>query len=122
MAACAAATVTDLDAEVLLFAGDSPSHWTDYRILFDHWSTHGLATGIRERLSIVSVLTLELGAGRYLEGFREQSWNLFRDRLHDTVPRSDTPTSGSPSISWRKTPLTTRFLSTGHAVLPRVRR
>ena len=85
----AAATVTDLDAEVLLFAVDSLSHWTDHRILFDHWSTHKLATGIRERLSIVSALTPELGAGRYLEGFREQAWNLFRDRLYDTVPPPD---------------------------------
>ena len=33
----AAATVTDLDAEVLLmFTIDSESHWTAYRILFDH--------------------------------------------------------------------------------------
>ena len=69
----AAATVTDLDAEVLLFAIDSESHWTDYRNLFVQWSTHGLATRIRERLSIVSALTPELGAKRYLAGFREQS-------------------------------------------------
>ena len=84
----AAATVTDLDAEVLLFAIDSESHWTDYRILLDHWSTHGLATKIRERLSIVSALTPELGVEEYLQGFREQAWNLFRDRLYDDVPPS----------------------------------
>ena len=85
----AAATVTDLDAEVLLFAIDSESHWTDYRILFDHWSTHDLATRIRGRLSIVSALTPELDVEKYLQGFREQAWNLFRDRLYDAVPPSD---------------------------------
>lgn len=82
----AAATVTDLDAEVLLFAIDAESHWTDYRILLDHWSTHDLAKKIRERLSIVSALTPEVGFVRYLQGFREQAWNLFRDRLYDDVP------------------------------------
>ena len=50
----AAATVTDLGAEVLLFAIDSESHWTGYDILFRHWQGHELATTIRERLSIVS--------------------------------------------------------------------
>ena len=84
-----AATVTDLDAEVLLFAIDSESHWTDYRILFDHWSTCGLATRIRERLSIVSALTPEIDVRRYLQGFRDQAWDLFRDRLYDSVPLSD---------------------------------
>ena len=85
----AAATVTDLDAEVLLFAIDSESHWIDYRILFDHWSTHDLATRIRKRLSIVSALTPEIGLRRYLERYREQAWHLFRDRLYDELSPSD---------------------------------
>ena len=85
----AAATVTDLDAEVLLFAIDSESHWTDYRIIFDHWSHHNLATRIRERLSIISALTPEIDGRRYLREFRERAWNLFRDRLYDEVPSSD---------------------------------
>ena len=84
----AAATVTDLDAEVLLFAIDSESHWTDYGILFDHWSSYYLATRIRERLAIISALTPELDVERYLQRFREQAWNLFRDRLYDEVPPS----------------------------------
>ena len=49
----AAATVTDLDAQVLLFATDSDSNWTDYGILFHHWQSHGLAPSIRDRLSLV---------------------------------------------------------------------
>ena len=88
----AAATVADLDADVMLFAVDSPSTWSDYGILFDHWSARGLAPRIRDRLSIVSALTPELGTERYLERFRENAWNIFRDRLYDSLLGSDDPT------------------------------
>ena len=81
----AAATVTDLDAQVLLFAINSDSHWTDYDILFRHWHSHGLAWSIRERLSIVSGLTPELETEPYLERFRERAWILFMDHLYDDV-------------------------------------
>ena len=81
----AAATVTDLDAQVLLFAVDSDSHWDDYGILFRHWQRHDLAARIRERLSIVSALTPELDTERYLQRFREHAWHLFRDRLYDDL-------------------------------------
>lgn len=85
----AATTVTDLDAQVLLFAVDSESHWTDYRILFRHWQTHGLARAIRERLSIVSALTPELDPEPYLRRFQERAWDLFREHLYDDVAPSD---------------------------------
>lgn len=81
----AAATVTDLDAEVLLFAVDSQSTWTGYDLLFDHWETHGLAPRIRDRLSIVSALTPGPDNPGYPQRFRENAWNLFRDRLYDPV-------------------------------------
>lgn len=84
----AAATVTDLNAEVLLFALDAESHWTGCDVLFKHWSLHGLAPRIRERLSIVSALTPELATAPYLESFQERAWNLFRDRLYDDVGSS----------------------------------
>ena len=84
----AAATVTDLGAQVLLFAVDAESHWTDYAVLFHHWQTHGLARKIRERLSIVSALTPETDTERYLRRFREQAWNLFREHLYDDVEPS----------------------------------
>ena len=64
----AAATVTDLNADVLLFAVDAASHWTDYDVLFRHWQSQGVATLIRERLSIVSALTPELDKAAYLQG------------------------------------------------------
>ena len=83
----AAATVTDLGAEVLLFATDSESNWTDYGIIFGHWQRQELAAAIRERLSIVSALTPELDTEQYLQRFRERSWNLFQG-LYDEVPAS----------------------------------
>ena len=84
----AAATVTDLDAQVLLFATDSASNWTDYEILFQHWQRRDLARQMRGRLSIVSALTPELDTERYLQGFRERAWDLFRDCLYDDVASS----------------------------------
>ena len=84
-----AATVTDLDAEVVLFAVDSESHWTAYRILFDHWLTQNLASTIRERFSLVSALMSKIDDERYMQGFREQAYDLFRDRLYYEVSPSD---------------------------------
>ena len=96
----AAATVTDLDAEVILFAVDSPSTWTGYRILFDHWMALGLASRIRDRLSIISALTPELGTEKYLERFRENAWNLFRDRLYDRLTGPDESANATSYDLW----------------------
>lgn len=85
LADIAAATVTDLDAEVLLFATDSESNWTDYDILFRHWRTQRLAEKVRGRLSFVSALTPEISAEDYLAKFREKAWKLFLDHLYDEV-------------------------------------
>ncbi len=85
----AAATVTDLDAHVLLFATDSDSTWTDYGIVFQHWERYGLATGIRERLSMVSALTPEIDTAQYLRGFRERSWDLFRTLYDEVSPAGE---------------------------------
>ena len=85
----AAATVTDLAAQVLLFGVDSSSTWTGYDILFRHWNEHRLATSIRENLSMVSALTPEVHGQTYLDGFRESSWNLFREHLYDDLLPDD---------------------------------
>lgn len=82
----AAATVTDLDAQVLLFAVDSESTWTDYEILFRHWQRPDLAKSIRQRLSIVSALTPTTDRPEYMNNFREAAWNLFQN-LYDEVPQ-----------------------------------
>ncbi len=85
----AAATVTDLDAHVLLFAVDSKTSWEGYGILFEHWGRQELARRIRQRLSIVSSLTPDIGTEAYIERFREQSWTLFQDHLYDGVDSSE---------------------------------
>lgn len=82
----AAATVTDLDAEVLLFGTDSENTWTDYGILFSHFRARDMARGLRERLSLVSALTPELHTDIYLEKFRQKAWELFREHLYDELP------------------------------------
>ena len=87
----AAATVTDVNAQVLLLAIDSAGTWEDFGILFRHWYTHGLAASIRGNLSIVSALTPETDTEHYLEGFREQSWRLFQECLYDELRADDNP-------------------------------
>ncbi len=81
----AAATVTDLGAEVLLFGTDSESAWDGYRILFRHWQELGLARDIRERLWTVSALTPEFNTGSYLARFRLRAWELFQEYLYDEL-------------------------------------
>ena len=81
----AAAAVTHLNAHVLLFGTDSDSTWLDYDILFRHWRDHDLAEAVRHRLSVVSSLTPETQTVSYLQRFRENAWDLFRDNLYDDV-------------------------------------
>ena len=88
-----AATVTDLAAEVLLFAVDAESHWTDYGILFTHWRNLNLATDIRRHVAIVSALTPGRDPEPYLRGFRERSWDLFSNHLYDDVAASGDATT-----------------------------
>ena len=87
----AAATVTDLSAHVLMFATNAETSWQDYGILFEHWKRLGLARDIRQRLSIVSSLTPELGTEEYLREFRRRSWALFQDHVYDQIESADDP-------------------------------
>ena len=99
----AAATVTDLGARVMLFAVDSPSAWTSYGILFDHWRALGIASRIRDRLLIVSALTPPLAPlfhREYVERFRERAWSLFQDHLYDSLGPEDDP-AGAVSYDLR---------------------
>ena len=89
-----AATVMDINAQVLLFGVDSESSWADYGMLFRHWQAEGLATKIRERLSMVSALTPPDRSVRYLEGFRQRSWDLFQ-HLYDSQMASEQSASFS---------------------------
>ena len=81
----AASVVTDLGAHVFLFLTNSESNWTDYEILFRHWQRFGLASKIRESLSVVSALTPFVDTPRYLQNLNERAWDLFRDYLYDEI-------------------------------------
>lgn len=81
----AACAVTDLGSRVLMFATDSASHWTGYRILFRRWKEYGLVPALRDQVQIVSALIPELGKDAYVKGFHEHSWDLFRDSLYDDL-------------------------------------
>lgn len=87
----AAATVTDLNAHVLLFGTNSETSWQAYGILFEHWNRLSLAQAIRERLSIVSGLTPDINTEEYMKRFRERSWVLFQNYLYDNVETSSEP-------------------------------
>ncbi|MDR2028391.1 MAG: ParA family protein [Treponema sp.] len=81
------ACITSLGAEtVLLFAIDSDQTWTGYDILFRHWLLNEAAQTIRSRLRIVGALIPETNQSEYLDGLCEHGWDLFTDRLYDTVP------------------------------------
>ena len=87
----AAATVTEINAQVLLFATDSETTWQDYGILFRHWRDLGLARTIREQLHIVSSLTPDIQTAQYVDQFRQRSWSLFQDYLYDDLASDDEP-------------------------------
>ena len=86
---CAPAAVTDIGAELLLFAVDSPATWTGYGVVFEHWKALGLASRIRDRLSLVSGLTPETGTDRYLTQFHEKARHLVRDWLYESDAGGD---------------------------------
>ncbi len=101
----AAATVTDIGAQVLLFAVDAPAAWTGYRILFEHWRDADLAARLRERLSIVCALTPHQDRKLYLARFREKSWDLFRDGLYDPLAGTEaTPDAVSYALAEEDAP------------------
>ena len=87
----AAAAVMRVNAHVLLLAIDSASTWDDYGILFRHWHAHGLAVTIRRNLAIVSALTPDIDTERYLAGFRQRTWRLFRECLYEDLLENDDP-------------------------------
>ena len=86
----AASAVTDLGAHVFMFLTNSESNWTDYEILLRHWQRLGLASKIRESLSVVSALTPFLDTTRYVNDLTERAWDLFRDYLYDEIDPENT--------------------------------
>ena len=97
----AAATVTDLDAEVLLFASGADGGWLDYDMLFRHWNRQQLSRQIRDRLAVVAALAPQDGREAHMREFRMRAWDLFRNHLYDAVDDRDGPAecvSGSSDL------------------------
>lgn len=87
----ASSCVTDLGANlVLLFSLEGSQTWTGYRILFDHWLRANVVENMRERLQIVSALTPETERTEYLEGLRDNAYDLFATSLYDEIPAGGT--------------------------------
>ena len=97
----ASACVTDLGAKLIyLFALDSLQTWQGYRILFDHWRLHDVATKIRERLRVVGALLPTWGDQAFSQAtaqLRENAYLNFSQILYDeelagaALPLADEP-------------------------------
>jgi len=83
----ASACVSDLGAKLIyLFALDSLQTWQGYRILFEHWRLHDVATKIRERLRVVGALLPTWGDQAFLQAtakLRENAYLNFSQILYD---------------------------------------
>lgn len=87
----AATVVTDLNAQVLLFAHESESTWSGYRMLFEHWRSYDTERKLRDRLWLVAAMVPPGREHQYLEDFRERAWDLFRDTMYDEIPPDAEP-------------------------------
>ncbi|MEW6235688.1 MAG: AAA family ATPase [Candidatus Omnitrophota bacterium] len=79
----AASAVTRMEALSLLFAVDSPQTWKAYEFLFHHWKQHPNLPKLRERLQIVASMIPETGREEYVNRFRTNAWDLFRNHLYE---------------------------------------
>ena len=97
----ASACVTDLGAKLIyLFALDSLQTWQGYRILFEHWRLHDVATKIRERLRVVGALLPTWGDQAFLQAtakLRENAYLNFSQILYDEeLAGAALPLAGGP--------------------------
>ncbi len=88
----AAVLATRMEAITLLFAIDTPQTWKGYELLFKHWRNHPHLTIFRTNLQIIAGMVPDTGRDAYLEGFKEHSWDVFRDNLYDATGPDDLDT------------------------------
>jgi len=86
--------VTDLGADVLLFALDTDQTWAGYELLFKHWRRTEAILALREHLQIVAAMVPEINQAEYLEDFRERAWKFFLAYAYDEVPPESSEASG----------------------------
>lgn len=85
----AAVLATRMDADTLLFAVNTPQTWTGYSLLFKHWQNHPKKEIFRERLQIIASMVPDTGRNDYMQSFKENAWDLFRDHLYDEAAPED---------------------------------
>ncbi len=93
-----AVPLTDLGAEMLLFALDTDQTWTGYRLLLEHWQRGEAIRLLRERLHLVAALVPETDRERYLDSFRQRAWDLLRDHAYDAIGPEDNETQDAFSF------------------------
>lgn len=88
----AAALITRVQADTLLFAVDSDQTWQAYTFLFQYWREYFPRERLqefRQRLQIVAGMIPETQREQHLQRFRERAWDLFREHLYDAVPHEE---------------------------------
>ena len=81
----ASVALTDLGADVLLFAVGTVQTWSAYRLLFEHWRRAGVISALRERLQVIAALVPETERQVYLSSFQQDAWDLFLNHVYDVV-------------------------------------
>jgi hypothetical protein len=86
-----AALVLAMGANTLCFAVDTPQTWAAYGFLFDHWQRyHPQVEAFRDKLWILGAMVPTSAQSQtYIDGLRDQAWDLFRDHLYDTANPQD---------------------------------
>lgn len=86
----ASACITDMGANlILLFALEGGQTWNGYRLLFEQWQRAKVAEEIRERLKVVGAIVPELDRSNYLEGLRDNAYDVFVSTLYDEIAPLD---------------------------------
>jgi len=82
----AAVAVTQINADSLLFAIDTPQTWEAYRILFSEWKKKPLfANTFRQALKMVAATVPETGSEEYLKRIRVRCYDLFAENLYEEI-------------------------------------
>jgi hypothetical protein len=81
-----AAAVLAMGADTLLFAADTRQTWAAYKFLFQHWKHHPNVRAFRTRLWVLGSMVPRKDTETYIEGLRDQAYNLFLESVYDTLP------------------------------------
>jgi hypothetical protein len=86
-----AAAVLAMGADTLLFAADTRQTWAAYEFLFQHWKRHPNVRAFRTRLWMLGSMVPRENTLTYVDGLRDQAYNLFLESVYDKVPAGQAP-------------------------------